>query len=404
MFDVLRDAIQQVRRLLAELEPDRFDGEGARSLVEAFGELERLSAAGKSLAARQVVATGSWKQGGAHRDAADWLAATTGATVGAARATLETSSRLASLPSTEAALRAGALSGAQVDAIADAASVDPGAELELLERSAHDGVRGLRNECARVKAAAFVDEEARYERIRVARSLRGWTDADGAGRIDIRGPLDATAKVLAALAPYERELFEQARSEGRRERHDAFSFDALIALAEAPRDDDVEGSAKPAGMSGVVRIDHAALVRGMTEPGEVCEIVGQGPIPVTVASRLLDDAFLKAVVVDGTDVVAVAHLGRTIPARLRTAVEEMHPECDIEGCHVATNLEIDHNQPIEEFGKAELCNLGRLCLHHHHHKHRHRLRLVGPPGRMQFVPSPIPPSPIPPSPIPVAIC
>ena len=389
MFEVLHDAIRQLRRLLAEFEPDRFDGTGARSLVEAYGELERLSAAGKSLAARQVVATGAWKQGGAHRDAADWLAAATGASVGAARTTLETSSRLASLPSTEAALRAGALSTAQVDAIADASSVDPGAELDLLERSEHDGVRGLRNECARVKAAACVDEDARYEWIRASRSLRAWTDDGGAGRIDIRGPIDATAKVLAAIAPFERDLFDDARVDGRRERHDALAFDALVALAEAPVGEGEGAVEKVGGTTGVVRVDHAALVRGYTEPGDVCEIVGSGPIPVAVASRLLDDAFLKAVVVDGTDVLTVSHLGRTIPARLRTAVEEMHPECDIEGCHVSENLEIDHNQPIEECGRTELCNLGRLCLHHHHHKHRHRLRLEGRPGRMRFVPSPI---------------
>ncbi len=61
-----------------------------------------------------------------------------------ARATVETAARLPDLPSTEAAWRAGALSGAQVEAIADADSADPGAEGELLERAAHDGVRGLR--------------------------------------------------------------------------------------------------------------------------------------------------------------------------------------------------------------------------------------------------------------------
>jgi hypothetical protein len=196
--------------------------------------------------------------------------------------------------------------------------------------------------------------------------------------------------VLAAMAPFEEELFKAARAEGRHERHDALAFDALVALAEAPIADSSSAGAKSPGVTGVVRIDHSALVRGWTEPGEVCEIVGHGPIPVAVASRLLDDCFLKAVVVDSTDVLAVSHLGRTIPARLRTAVEEMHRECDIEGCHVTTGLQIDHNQPVEEFGKTELCNLGRLCLHHHHHKHRHRLRLEGPPGRKWFVPSPIP--------------
>ena len=119
----------------------------------------------------------------------------------------------------------------------------------------------------------------------------------------------------------------------------------------------------------------------------MCEIVGSGPIPVTVAQRLLEDSFVKAVLVDGTDVLAVSHLGRTIPAKLRTAVEELHPECDIEGCHVTRNLEIDHNQPIEDGGPTALWNLDRLCGHHHDHKHRHRLRLTGEPGRMRFVPA-----------------
>ena len=135
-----------------------------------------------------------------------------------------------------------------------------------------------------------------------------------------------------------------------------------------------------------MRVDYTALVRGRTVPGEVCEIVGGGPIPVSVAQRLMDDSFLKLLLVDGTDVRAVSHPGRYIPARLRTAVEELHRECDIEGCNVTRNLEIDHNLPVEEQGPTALWNLGRLCCHHHDHKHRHNLRLVGEPGRMHFVP------------------
>jgi hypothetical protein len=50
--------------------------------------VERLGAAGKALATRQVVATGAWQHHGAHRDAASWLADTTRATVGAAQATV----------------------------------------------------------------------------------------------------------------------------------------------------------------------------------------------------------------------------------------------------------------------------------------------------------------------------
>jgi hypothetical protein len=385
MFEALRRTTELLRQLVAEFEPDRFDSAGARTMVELFAETERLGAAGKALAMRQVVATDAWKHDGAHRDAAGWLAESTGATVSAARATVETAQRLHELPATEAALRAGALSVAQVEAIADAASADPTAESDLLERAQHDGVRGLHNECARVKAAACVDEHARYERIRQARSLRSWTDADGTGRIDIRGPVDLTARIIGRIEPFERELFDEARADGRHERSDAISFDAMVAWADAPVGSG-DGRAVREHVT-VVRIDHTALVRGSTRPGEVCEIVGSGPIPVTVAQRMLEDSFVKAVLVDGTDVLAVSHLGRTIPAKLRTAVEELHPECDIEGCHVARNLEIDHNQPIEDGGPTALWNLDRLCGHHHDHKHRHALRLTGEPGRMRFVPA-----------------
>ena len=47
MFEQLRCAVAQVRRLVAELEPDTFDGPGARRLVELFDEVERLGAAGR---------------------------------------------------------------------------------------------------------------------------------------------------------------------------------------------------------------------------------------------------------------------------------------------------------------------------------------------------------------------
>ncbi len=270
----------------------------------------------------------------------------------------------------------------QVDAIADAASADPGAEAELLERAQHDGVRGLRTACARVKAAACVDQEATYERIRAARSLRHWADPDGTGRIDIRGPVDATARVMAALEPFEHELFEEARVAGRRERPDALAFDALVALAGSP----CSSSDTSRAVTTVVRVDYAALVRGAnrtrrrvrdrrrwSDPG-----VGRA----TPARRLVPQAAPRR---RHRRAHAVSHPGRTIPARLRSAIEELHPECDVEGCHVTRHLEIDHNLPIEEGGPTAMWNLDRLCGHHHEHKHRHRVRLVGEPGRMRFV-------------------
>ena len=128
---------------------------------------------------------------------------------------------------------------------------------------------------------------------------------------------------MAALEPYERDLFRASRDAGRRERSDALAFDALVALTSSAGGEKTASQVAPSS----VRVDHAAFRRGHTEAGEMCEVPGVGPIPVSVADRLSDDAILKALIVDGEDVRAVAHLGRTIPAKLRTAVEEMYPEC-----------------------------------------------------------------------------
>lgn len=115
--------------------------------------------------------------------------------------------------------------------------------------------------------------------------------------------------------------------------------DALVELAAH------EGG--PAAMVHV-RVDHTALVRGFTEEGEVCEVPGIGPIPVAAARRLADDAILKVLLTDGADIAAVAHLGRTIPARLRTALEARDPVCVVPGCDVRRGLEIDHLVPRAE--------------------------------------------------------
>jgi len=394
MFEQVRQANERLRGVVAELDPSLLDGTQARRLVEEFAAIERLAGAGKALAVRRVEETRAWADSGSFRDAAAWLAATGGTTVGHARATVETAAHLEEFPETEAALRGGELSEVQVNEVVSAAQADPSAERLLLDSAKRDGVRGLKDQCARVRAAACEDESARYQAIHDARSLRHWRDVDGTGRIDVRGPADATARVMAALQPYERDLFRASHDTGRRERSDALAFDALVALSStAGGETGGEG-----GCAVVVRVDHTAFRRGRTEAGEMCEVAGVGPIPVSVADRLSDDAFLKALIVDGEDVRAVAHLGRTIPAKVRTAVEEMFPECAIEGCHVNWHLEIDHNVPISEGGPTALWNLRRLCGHHHEYKHAHNLHLEGEGTRQRFVSrAPPPPGPAPPA-------
>ncbi len=320
------------------------------------------------------------------------MASVTGTTVGRARATIETAAQLGNLPGTAAALRAGVLSDIQVDAITTAAAANPRAEPTLLRCAANEGVKGLKDRCAQVEAAASTDQAERYEKARSKRYLVHRHLSDVEGLITMQGPLELTAGVMAALAPYEAERFEDARaSEHPREEPAALAFDAMVQLTDDAAADAYAAHPSRAPATLVVRVDHTAFTRGTTQADEVCEIAGVGPIPVMVARRLADDAILKALIHDGTDVLAVSHLGRTIPARVRTAVEALSPECAIQGCHTNRHLEIDHNVPVAAGGRTEIANLTGLCRPHHVYKHVHDLRIAGVGTSRYFVPAHGPP-------------
>ena len=382
----IAQSLELMRAGVAELDPDALDGREARRVVEQCAEIKKLAEAATTLTVPRVRQTAAWAGAGFHRDAATWLASLSGTSVGAARATLDTAEKVVELPATQAAMRAGRLSGAQANEVVGAASADPDTERELLRSAERDGMKTLKDRCARVRAAARTDEMANYERIRKARAIRHFEDPDGTGRIDVRGPVDATARIMAHLVPFEKELFAAARTTGDYERSEAYAFDALVAMADASTGERAPAKSSGADTTVVVRLDAAAL-RGWTEPGEVCEIVGTGPIPVAVALRMAQDAFFKAIVTDGVDVHSVVHLGRNVPAVLETALAERYSQCVVEGCDVSRHLETDHNVPWSEGGPTRLSNLNPLCKYHHRYKHAHRLRLVGEGTNKRFVPA-----------------
>ena len=325
-----------LREVVAGLEPEALSADAAAALVDTFATVEKLAGAGKALAARRVADSNLWR-GAGERSAAHWLARRAGSSVGAAMATLETAARLPELPAVNRAVRAGELSAVQANEIASAAGSDPGAEKELIRVAQTDGGAGLRDKCRRVKAAAAPDEMARHRAIHASRSLRHWSDPDGAGRLEGRFTPEVLAELLVALEPFEAEAFRVARDEGRREGFDAYRADALLALARAGRDGTSDGSSRPRNTVHVV-IDHSALVRGKAEATECCEVAGVGRVPVRVVRSMLDDAFVTAVVTNGVDVATVAHLGRRPTAHQRSALEVRDPECVVPTCHVRVGL------------------------------------------------------------------
>ena len=123
VFEEARSIVAALERLVDRVEPGTLDATGAKQLVDLFTRCERLSQAGRGVAARRVEQAVVWKREG-HRSAAHWLARTTGVSVGAAARSLQTARELEALPATAAAFRSGELSEAQ--AARDRGDRDPG--------------------------------------------------------------------------------------------------------------------------------------------------------------------------------------------------------------------------------------------------------------------------------------
>lgn len=367
MCEQVNEIVTALHSAVSSLDASWLSGADAAELVELFAESERLSVAGRTLAAGRVAQTGEWRAGG-HRTPATWIASKTQGTVAQAITTLHTAHHLNRLPATREAFANGRLSEVQAAEISAAAAADPGSETSLLRVAADEPVTTLREECRRVRASAAGDEDY-AERIRRGRYLRNWIDRDGAVRLDARLAPDDGARLLATVEAGAARLQLDAKRSGLREPAEAYAADALVALAE--------GSVKAVVH---VDVDAAALERGRTATGETCRIRGVGPVPVAIARRFAATGTVKVIERHGVDVRRVAHPGRTIPAHVRTALEARDPTCVVPGCDVRTGLEIDHIRPFADGGRTELANLARLCRFHHGQKTHRGWRLGGSPG------------------------
>jgi hypothetical protein len=208
--------------------------------------------------------------------------------------------------------------------------------LELAKKAS---LQELREGAARRKAAA-TDPEERHRTIHAERKVRSWTGPDGRWKLSAEGPPETGAKFMARIQPIADAIFKRARAEGRHEPTEAYLFDALMKLGA--EDSPVRSSR---GTTKVpVRVDFETLFRGRPAEGEVCEIAGFGPIPVSVVEELLaqGDTFLAAVITRGQAVCGVAHLGRRPTAAQQSALQWLYPICAVEGRGKRTFVPPDH--------------------------------------------------------------
>jgi hypothetical protein len=384
MFDTgvdspLGELLGLVRSMVTGVDVAHLDAPEAARVVEECAEAERLFAALRVVAAGTLENKTVWRREGFPSLAA-WMASKTGTAVGPASASLEMVGLLENLPTLASVFRQGLLSEVQAREIAEVAAEVPDAEEQLVEAAGKLTLKGLREECQRVEAAALVDEDERYRRVHKQRRTRAWV-RQGEGHLSAVMTPDELGRVMAVLNAATNDIVARAIQGGWFESRDAHSVDALVELLRP----DSGIAADPETMLHVV-VDYDALMRGHSVSGEKCEVPGIGPIPVTLARQMADDAILKVFLTKGVDVVAVAHAGYTIPAHLRSALELRDPECIVPGCNARRHLQIDHRNTFNRTRVTKLEDLARLCPFHHRLKTFLGYMYRGGPGTWEWFP------------------
>lgn len=427
MFDSITEATDRVRSQLARIDAAELDEDSAREMLSAFSGLANVAQAGQAVAAGALDRAVKAKLGSkAGRMASHIVSGTAGISEGAAESLFNLSAALEDHQDLKSLFVGGDLSAAEAKEIASALGRNSAAEEELLRTAKEKNFSKLRNAANSVQSPDPDADERRAAAARAGRRIRTWTDAEGFGHLKASGPTDVIGRVWSRIQAESDSLFDSARRAGVHQPPRSYAFDAFVALltagTAAPRPSGPAGGAaspmgssdsgpacpSPAGSDGtapadsensspaasggsspassdraqpargakasrprvdmIIRADFSALVRGWPEPGEVCEIAGLGPVPVSTARSFLGDAALKFVITDGVDIRTIAHCGRHINAHLRTALAWKFRCCVEPGCGASLGTEIDHVHPVGKQGLTAWENLEPRCRAHHREK------------------------------------
>ena len=229
MFRILRAIKAHLAAVARTLDPDTLSVDQAAQAIQLLAAIEKAAAGLRLLLARRVDNASLFGQTG-ERSAAEWLAKQTGQSTRDAEEDLACSKRLRELPDAQDAVRNGELSSDQAKAVADCAAADPSPEQHLPDPARQGSLAELSRQSKSRKAAPLGDDEPRRKAAHRNRSFRSGTSATGEGWGRFTGPAEFVVRLQAQLKPYLDAEFARARAEGRRERADAYAYDALAAL------------------------------------------------------------------------------------------------------------------------------------------------------------------------------
>jgi hypothetical protein len=137
----------------------------------------------------------------------------------------------------------------------------------------------------------------------------------------------------------------------------------------------------------MIRVDLDSLLRGYPIDGELCEVAGYGPIPVSAVENLLaaDNTFVVGLLTKAEELVGVYHHRRRPNAHQRSALDFLYPACAAAGCTARAGLQYDHREDWAKTKFTVFDLLDRLCPHHHSLKTRKGWGLVEGRGKRPFV-------------------
>lgn len=360
------EAAKSLRTALLSLRPDALSGRECASLAEDLARTAKACDAAAASLAAWASDRGAYREKG-FTDGAEWFARASGSSPTAAKAAMETAWAVEECPQTKAAVVAGEVSLEQAGIIAKTEFAVPGSESQLLDVAKSSSLRSLKD-TARDTRLGSMDTDELYRRQRRARCFRHWTDDLGMVRGTFAFTPEVGVPIVNGVDADADRLRKAAKRVGEPEAWEAYAADALAARLQGG------GGEKSARPELVLVADLNALRRGHAHDGEPCHVIGGGPIPVDVVRQLSADAFIKAVVHDGVDVLRVKHFGRHIKAELRTALElgpaPLFPgkTCCEPGCGRQYNLEWDHVDPVANGGATTHANLKPRCWPHHRDK------------------------------------
>ena len=343
----LDDAIALLEKANADLEPELLDGETARQFLARYSRAKKLAAFGETTLTRKV------------DDAAE-VARATGTSIGKAKATVETAKALRDADVVSDAFASGGLSFDQASEIARAEQARPGSADELLTVAKEQSFQVLREKSRKVVLEA---EQRRglHERQREARSARARTDELGMIDLHLRLQPHLGTPIVNRAETIAGRLYRKAKAEGKQEPFERHLADAYASMLLS---NDVKPGRRP---ELVVLVSQEVADRGWTDvrEGQVCKIPGVGPIAPSDAKEIAREAFINAVVSDGTDLRQLKRWTRSVPVEVLVALELGRPP-DFDGIACVTcgnrfRNQKDHVEPYAAGGPTSLENIEPEC-------------------------------------------